>query len=73
MAEEVDQASINVIKTLLESRNGKDWFAEYLRSNLQIELDCPSGHEFRVIVRFNGMQIQSNSLSASTIIHTKTY
>lgn len=47
MAEEVDQTSIDVIKTLLESENGKTFFYDYLNKNLQLIVSGVHKQDYR--------------------------
>lgn len=73
MAEEVDQASIDVIKTLFESKNGKQWFFRYLAENLMVELEIPSADTFEVKIIFHGNCIVSNKLKAIVGLHRTSY
>lgn len=42
MAQEVDQAAVDVIKTLLESNEGKRFFTQYLGQNLKLDIHSTS-------------------------------
>lgn len=68
MVEEVDQASVDVIKTILESDNGKRFFVEYLRSNLNISVQQYNS-EIIVDLLFNAMIIQKVRYSSSISSH----
>jgi len=59
---EVDQASVDVIKTLLESKQGQIFFLEYLSKHLRIEHLLYSDGDFRISLHFN------NVLFTSTLI-----
>lgn len=63
MAEEVDQASIDVIKTLLESKNGKDWFYEYLRKNLSLRIYSDGLHGININISFDGEHVTGGNFS----------
>lgn len=63
MAQEVDQASVDVIKTLLESKNGKDWFYEYLRKNLLLNIYSDGLHGININISFNGAHVTGNNFS----------
>lgn len=57
--DEIDQATVDVLKTILESKNGKEWFAEYLQKNLTIHIN--SYHE-QIHISFHGKTISVASL-----------
>ena len=61
MAEEVDQTSVDVIKILLESENGKAFFKQYLAENLKISISSYSEGLINVSLLFNGMYFTSAS------------
>lgn len=67
MNEEVDQASIDVIKTLLESKNGKDWFYEYLRKNLSLRVYSDGLHGVNINLTFDGIHVTGGHLSIKLI------
>lgn len=62
MAEEVDQTSIDVIKTLLESENGKAFFYDYLNKNLQLTI---SGYTNKITVSilFNNLYVSGGQIT----------
>jgi len=65
---EIDQATVDVVKTILESENGKKWFTEYLQNNLRLELS--SGyHTSSIQLTFDGVVVSSINLSFVTTIH----
>lgn len=61
MAEEVDQASIDVIKIMLESDNGKAFFKQYLAENLKIKVFPYDDGLINITLVFNGMHFSSAS------------
>ena len=69
MAQEVDQASVDVIKTLLESENSKRFFVEYLRSNFTIAVQQYNS-EIVVDLLFNNMIIQKVRYTSNISSHS---
>lgn len=65
---EIDQATVDVVKTILESKNGKAWFAEYLKNNLRLQLHSGS-HSAGIHLTFNGELISFVDLRFSTTIN----
>lgn len=64
------QESVEIIKTILESKEGKEWFFEYLKANLKLEIfaaDYLSDIGFNL--RFNGLNISTSTLTISSKIH----
>lgn len=66
MAEEVDQASIDVIKTLFESENGKKFFGNYLKENLEISINN-SVTRVDINIMFNGLLLKNIHIISSTV------
>lgn len=65
---EIDQTTVDVIKTILESKNGKKWFTEYLMDNLKLELS-PGYHTTTIHLSFNGMIVSTMNMSFSTTVN----
>lgn len=67
---EVDQASVDVIKTILESENGKRFFVDYLRANLKINL---TAYVDKIVcdITFDGFII--NKIISSTVINSSSF
>ena len=55
MAKEVDQASVDVIKLILESDNGKMFFREYLAKHLHISF-TNQPHNVRIGLSFDNIE-----------------
>ena len=64
MAQEVDQASVDVIKLVLESDNGKKFFLEYLRENLKLNVQNNIG-QVSVDVCFNNLVVTKLTMTSS--------
>ena len=65
MAEEVDQTSVDVIKILLESKNGKAFFKQYLAENLKISISSHNDGLVNISLSFNGMHFTSANFKYS--------
>jgi len=63
MAQEVDQASVDVIKTILESENGQVFFREYLSKYLRIEHLLYVDGDFRVSLHFKNVMFTSTLIT----------
>jgi len=62
MVEEVDQTTVDIIKTLLESENGKAFFYDYLNKNLQLIV---SGYTNKITVSIlcNNMYVSGGQIT----------
>jgi len=52
--------SVNIFKMILESSDGKKWFAEYLKTNLRTHI-CLGNDYLEVLVSFNGDFVTQSS------------
>lgn len=59
---EIDQVTVDVIKIILESKNGKEWFYEYLRSNLSLHVYSDGLHGVNINITFNGQRVSGSHL-----------
>lgn len=65
--EEVDQASVDVIKVLLESKQGQTFFIEYLSKHLRIEhLQYVDG-DFKISLHFNNVLFTSTLITNTNV------
>jgi hypothetical protein len=71
MVEEVDQASVDVIKALFESDNGKEFFLEYLRENLRIKFTNRYTSRVNLEIYFGERVVTTSNFTIETqmIIH----
>lgn len=63
--DEIDQTTVDVIKTILESKNGKDWFYTYLRSNLRLHVCSDGLRGVNINITFNEQHVSGSHLCIS--------
>ena len=66
MVQEVDQTSVDVIKTILESSNGKAFFLQYLKDNLRFNINTSHG---QIQIMFNEQVVASSFLRLETKLY----
>lgn len=60
--EDIDPATLEIFKTVLESRNGKEWFYDYLNKNLQLTIGGYT-NKITVSILFNNMYVSGGQIT----------